>query len=258
MNSKALKIYRLIVAVIGLFYLATASANVAYEQAIETWRGILSEYVDEQGRTDFKRLATMPADLNQVVSVLQTFGPNTAPDYFDTEEKVLAYHINTYNALAMHGVIDEGIPKAFNSFFKRAGFFRFRKVTLDGDETNLYDYENKVIRKFNEPRIHFALNCMVKDCPRLPQEPFEADTLDEQLERGATEFFSKDVHFFRNPDKKEVWVSEILDFYTEDFAASGKTQALIPYINRYLDDKIPTDWRVKFINYDWTINQQPN
>lgn len=234
-----------------------ALADTAYEQAIAAWDKILMEFVDEQGRTDFKALATKREDLDSVASVIANFGPNSNPEYFDSEEKILAYHINTYNVLAMHGVIDEGIPKAFNSFFKRAGFFRFRKVSLDGDTTNLYDYENKVIRKFNEPRIHFALNCMVKDCPRLPQESFRAETLETQLENAAQEFFSKDVHFFRNESKSEVWVSEILDFYTEDFADSGKAKDLIPYLNRYVDPEIPSDWRVRFIDYDWTINQQP-
>ena len=234
-----------------------AKAESAYEQAIESWGKVLREFVDEQGRTDFKRLATQREDLDFVVSVIADFGPNSNPAFFDTQEKVLAYHINSYNVLAMHGVIEEGIPKAFNSFFKRAGFFRFRKVRLDGDTTNLYDYENKVIRKFNEPRIHFALNCMVKDCPRLPREPFREDRLETQLESAAREFFDKDTHFFRNVAKSEVWVSEILDFYTEDFAPSGKANDLIPFINHYVDDKIPPGWRVKFIDYDWTINQQP-
>ena len=231
-------------------------AEPEYEQALQAWGRVLNEFVDEQGRTDFKRLATHREDIDYVVSVIANFGPNSNPEYFDSEDKILAYHINTYNALAMYGVIEEGIPKAFNSFFKRAGFFRFRKVTLDGDTTNLYDYENKVIRKFDEPRIHFALNCMVKDCPRLPQVPFMAANLENQLEAAAKEFFAKEVHFFRNDDKSEVWVSEILDFYTEDFAASGKANDLIPYLNRYVAEQIPNDWRVKFIDYDWTINQQ--
>ena len=132
-----------------------------------------------------------------------------------------------------------------------------KKVCVDGDETNLYDYENKVIRKLGEPRIHFALNCMVKDCPRLPQEPFDAEKLEEQLEQATLEFFGKDKHFYRKADRQEIWVSEILDFYTKDFASSGKAQDLVPYINRYVADNIPTDWRVKFIDYDWSINQQP-
>ena len=242
----------------AVFGAANAAANSEYEQALAAWENVLKTYVDDQGRTDFKSLATNRKDIDFIVSVIANFGPQSNPDYFDNKDKILAYHINTYNVLAMHGVIDEGIPKAFNSFFKRAGFFRFRKVLLDGESTNLYDYENKVIRKFNEPRIHFALNCMVKDCPRLPQEPFRAETLESQLETAAQEFFSKKVHFFRNAEKSEVWVSEILDFYTEDFAASGKAKDLIPYLNSYLDPAVPNDWRVRFIDYDWTINQQPN
>ncbi|MGR8947728.1 MAG: DUF547 domain-containing protein [Gammaproteobacteria bacterium] len=237
--------------------MTNALAETKYDQAIAAWDKVLKEFVDAQGRTDFKTLATKRDEIDFVVSIIANFGPKSNPEYFDSDEKILAYHINTYNVLAMHGVIEEGIPEAFNSFFKRAGFFRFRKVTLDGETTNLYDYENKVIRKFNEPRIHFALNCMVKDCPRLPQTAFRPETLEAQLEDAAREFFSKDVHFFRNEKKSEVWVSEILDFYTEDFAKSGKRNDLIPYLNRYVAPPVPGDWRVKFIDYDWTVNQQP-
>ena len=250
-------IVRFALTVLLVLHMQMVSADENYARAMAAWQMVLSDYVDAEGRTDFRRLATEPENLEQVVEVISKFGPNTAPEYFDSREKILTYHINAYNALAMQGVINEGIPKAFNSFFKRAGFFRFRKVVVDGDETNLYDYENKVIRKFGEPRIHFALNCMVKDCPRLPQEPFDAEKLEEQLEQATIEFFGKDKHFYRKADRQEIWVSEILDFYTKDFAPSGKAQDLIPYINRYVADSIPTDWRVKFIDYDWSINQQP-
>ena len=119
--------FRFLFAVACLCNLSAISVADSYEQALASWRLILHEYVDDQGRTDFKRLATMLKKLNQVVSAIANFGPNTAPDYFDSKEKILAYHINTYNALAMHGVIEEGIPKAFNSFLNAPDSFDFAR-----------------------------------------------------------------------------------------------------------------------------------
>ncbi|MEO1081221.1 MAG: DUF547 domain-containing protein [Pseudomonadota bacterium] len=234
-----------------------AATDQDYAQALSAWARVLERYVDDEGRTDFIALADDSTDLQQYVDVVAEFGPNSNPDAFDGPGAVLAYHANTYNALAMYGVIEEGIPEGFGSFFKRAGFFKFRKVRVDGDDTNLYDYENRVIRPLGEPRIHFALNCMVRDCPRLPRQPFPANGLEDVLEAATWEFFSKPRHLQIDHDKRRVSVSAILDFYTKDFVPSGRARDLGAYINRYLEQPLPPDYKIKFITYDWTINQQP-
>lgn len=234
-----------------------ALADSGWTRALADWERVLAQHVDAQGRTDFRALAGDCTALDRVVSAIGTISPATAPQLFPTRQDVLAYHLNAYNALAMHGVVDEGIPDGFTSFLKRARFFKFRAVTIGGRKTSLYDYENDVIRPLGEPRVHFALNCMVRDCPRLPREPFEGATLDVRLEAATREFFSREQHLRRDDATREVWVSEILKFYTGDFARSGKPQDLIEYINRYLPRPIPTAYRVRFIPYDWTINQRP-
>ena len=225
-----------------------------YQKALEDWAYVLKTYVDDQGRTNFKALSNDMAKLENVVSFIGAVSPSKTPSLFPTPEAVLAYHINSYNALAMYGVIERDIPDGFTSFFSRASFFKFRDVVIGGDETNLYDYENDVIRPLNEPRVHFALNCMVKDCPRLPQEPFYADNLNEVLESLTVEFFAKPKHFYLDNKAKRAYISEILDFYTEDFVDSGKARDLPQYINRYLTTPIPSDYKVRFIDYDWHIN----
>jgi len=245
---------------IGAVLLALASGAGAAEtwpEAMAAWSQVLERHVDEQGRTDFAALAADPGPLETVVAFIARVSPGSHPERFAGEQAVLAYHINAYNALAMHGVIDEGIPEDFGNFFKRAGFFKFRKIIIGGRKTSLHDYENDVIRPLGEPRIHFALNCMVRDCPRLPREPFRAETLDAQLEAVTREFFNKPKHLRVDHEAETVWVSEILDFYTEDFAASGRAEDLIPYINRYRAEPVPAPYEVRFIDYDWTVNRQP-
>ena len=226
-------------------------------EVLEHWNYVLQNYVDDEGRTDFRALANDRQALDQYVEFVANISPKNNPELFQNTDHVLAYHINTYNALAMHGVIERGIPEGFNSFFKRASFFKFHKVMIGGETTSLYDYENKVIRPLGEARVHFVLNCMVRDCPRLPREPFLADTLETQLESASREFFSKDKHIRIDHDKKQLWLSEILDFYTEDFVGKNRSQLLIDYVNDFIDEPVPEDYRVKFIDYDWTINQQP-
>ena len=236
---------------------AISATQADYAAALSDWQHVLTNYVDEQGRTDFVKLATEPARLENYVQAVANFGPSTIPEAFVEPSAVLAYHINTYNALAMHGVIDEGIPEGFNSFFKRAGFFKFRDVRIDGEKTNLYDYENKVIRPLNDPRAHFVLNCMVRDCPRLPQTLFTPNMLDAQLDAATREFINSSKYVVIDNDKQQIFVSAIFDFYTKDFVSSGKARDLPDYINPYRDEPLPDGYKVKYLKYDWTINQQP-
>jgi hypothetical protein len=105
--------------------------------------------------------------------------------------------------------------------------------------------------------VHFALNCMVRSCPRLPQAAFSADQLEAQLEAAAREFLNDPRNVRVDSAAREVWLSSILDFYTEDFAADGKHRSLIEYVNRYRDEPVDPGMTVKFIPYDWTLNRQP-
>ncbi len=240
----------------GLLGLPTVQADEAYEAALINWSAVLNKFVDDEGRVDFEKLAQDREQLDKFVSYIASASPASDPGKFAGRDAVIAYHLNAYNALAMHGVIEKGIPSGFNSFFKRAAFFKFRKIIIGGEKTSLYDYENDVIRPLGEARVHFALNCMVKDCPRLPREPFLAATLERQLQSASVEFFNKEKHLRLDLDKKIVHVSSILDFYTEDYVSSGKARDLVPYINRFREKPVPVDFKVKFIPYDWTINQQ--
>jgi len=243
---------------IALPFSANSDARNDYTAALQDWQQVLVDYVDDQGRTDFVALAKEPGPLLSFVQATGAHGPNSDADGFESREATLAYHINTYNALAMHGVIDEGIPADFSSFFKRAGFFRFRKVTIDGTDTNLYDYENKVIRPLNDARIHFALNCMVQDCPRLPRTVFTPIDLDTQLEQAAREFINSDKYVQVDDEQRLILVSAIFDFYTKDFVPSGKARDLPDYINLYRAEPLPEGYKVRYMEYDWTINQQPS
>ncbi len=243
--------------VLAAVNVAGASPAGQYAAALGDWAAVLEQYVDEKGRVNFAALAEDPAPLERYVAAVADYGPASAPADFVDPAAVLAYHINTYNALAMYGVIDRGIPEGFLNFFQRASFFRLRDVVIDGDETSLHAYENKVIRPLGDPRVHFALNCMVKDCPRLPRRPFVAATLDEDLESATREFFSHPRKLAIDHASETIRVSAILDFYTGDFAASGEAADLPAYINRYVDEPLPAGYRVTFFDYDWRINAQP-
>ena len=220
----------------------------------QAWARVLDKHVDSEGRVNFAAVKNDRSDLDHFVAYVFDNGPNNRPELFPTPQAVLAFHINAYNALAMHKVIESGIPQSLAGL-KKVTFFAFGKVQVGGEKISLYDYENKVIRALGDPRIHVALNCMSVGCPRLPKDVFLADTLDAQLDRESVRFFAEPRNVSVNINARTLTLSEILKFYTSDFLS--KAPSLGAYVNLYRQIKVPEDYAVEFSNYDWTINRQP-
>ena len=137
------------------------------------------------------------------------------------------------------------------------------KVKLDGKKTNLRNLENKIIRaKYEDPRIHAALNCASISCPRLPREPYTPDKLESQLQSSIEEFVIDENNVRVDSAKKAVYLSEIFDWFSKDFIEFEKSQgikrpSLVDYVNRYrpVDQKIDKSFKIKFIKYDKGVNQ---
>jgi hypothetical protein len=214
------------------------------------WSEVLSRFVDDRGRIDFQGIARDPAPLERYAAFLAATGPTSTPAAFPRRAEVLAYWLNAYNALAMYGVIRAGIPTTLEPVKVR--FFYRNRFRLDGRSLSLHALENGIVRPMGDPRIHFALNCMVRGCPRLPREPFEAARLDAQLDAAARLFVSEERNVRQDPAAKKVFLSAIFDFYTKDFLATS--DSLVAYVNLYREDPIPADCKVEFLPYDWNLN----
>ena len=230
-----------------------APAEVQQSDPYQPWARVLMKFVNERGEVDFHALAHDRADLDAFLAYIAHVSPRSAPGLFANREAKLAFYINAYNALAMFNVVDSDFPRSLSGFTK-VKFFGFKRLTIGGERMSLYALENDVIRQQGDERVHFALNCMAVGCPRLPQAPFRSENLDRQLDAGAREFFRENRNLQVDPERKLVRVSSILKFYTGDFLARMPT--LIAYINLYASTQIPSDYRVEFIDYDWTVNDQ--
>jgi hypothetical protein len=188
-----------------------------------------------------------------VVAFIAAVDPASQADRFPDRQSHLAFYINAYNALAMYGVVKAGVPESLGGLTKFT-FFYLRTFTIGGKSISLYKFENDVIPPLGEERVHFALNCMVVSCPRLPRVAFSAAKLDAQLDTAARAFIGETRNVYTDPGKREVWLSAIFDFYTEDFLAHAPS--LIAYVNHYRADKIPADSEVRFLEYHWTVNHR--
>lgn len=222
------------------------------DDPVKFWANVLNAHVDENGRINFAGAAKAPDNLLNYLSYVASTSPHTHPEQFTEKSQTLAYYINAYNALAMYNVIVSDFPDALTGWSK-LDYFILNRFKIGGEWNSLYGFENNIIRKLGEERVHFALNCMSISCPRLPRKPFLADQLDDQLDRETRIFFGEARNLTVDSARKIVQISEILDFFTEDFTKSG---TLIDYVNRYVDTAIPMDYGIEFIAYDWTVKRQ--
>lgn len=231
------------------------TAPASPEQATRDWAAVLDTYVDARGYVGFRRLAAKPEQLQRFVDWIGAVDPSSHPELFANADAVLAYHLNAYNALAMRQVLAFDIPDKLSTF-RRLRFFRLSKINVGGREMSLEAYENDVIRKLGDPRVHVALNCMSESCPRLPREAFAADGLQSQLDREARKFFNETRNVRIDDKTRTVYLTEIMDFFPEDFTAVAPS--LIAYANRYraAEAQIPADYSVRFTPYDWTTIRQ--
>lgn len=219
------------------------------QAALGAWARVLDRFVDERGEVDFPALARDRADLDRYVRHVA----DTPLEQWPDGPPRLAHMINAYNALSMFNVIQSGIP-ATHAGLNKLTFFLLRKLDIGGRSMSLYSFENDVIRPYarGEPRIHFALNCSALSCPALPRTPFGASTLDAELERETRAFFARGENFRVDLATSTVWLSELLDFYPEDFVPVA-ADSLLAYANRYAPQPAPPGFMQRFTPYDWTI-----
>ena len=172
-----------------------------------------------------------------------------------SSEEQLAFWINTYNALAIKGIIDGGSP---SSFFGRIGYFKTTTYEAGGKTISLYDLERDVIIPLGEPRIHFAIVCASFSCPMLRSEAYTAEHLDEQLELNARRFINDPTRNRFDRGSKVAHLSKIFDWFPEDFEKHSGT--VLGYVANYVDDpelaKELRDggYKIKYLKYDWSLN----
>ena len=234
----------------------TAHAAVTLSEAETGYARVLEQYVNERGQVAFEALrdddssaSGLPA-LERYVSVIG----RTSLDSFATREARLAHLINAYNALSMYNVIASGIPETHAGLAK-VRFFVTRQFLIGSKPLSLYAFENDIVRKLSEPRVHFALNCSAVSCPVLPRKLFTAANLNQELDRETRAFFARPENLRVDDASRTIFFNEILSFYTEDFVPRH-APTLIDYVARYGNRELPRDYTIAFTPYDWTVANQ--
>jgi hypothetical protein len=249
------------------------SIDIALRKAMAELQGTFFDL--EAGRINYGAMRGTPQFNNYVrmAGFLKKFDLRSLPE----RPQRLAFWINLYNTMVVHGVVALGINQSVK---EKRGFFDRVKYDIGGYLFSLNDIEHGILRgnrripyrlwkafSSDDPRcdfivspmdvrIHFTLVCGSQSCP--PISFYSADALETQLELAAQSFInSKEVEI--NPEGRTVRISQIFKWYRADFGTPGD---LIRFFLRYLDDGEKKEFlrknsgrvRIRYNHYDWSLN----
>lgn len=254
--------------------LLTVSAGANADVSHSAWDALLKKHVVtlRGGQATQVNYQAFRADQAVLTQYLQMLGKVKTAE-FDrwSKPEQLAFLINAYNAatvdLVLSGAADIKSIKDLGSIFRSPWKKQF--VRLLGQTRSLDEIEHGLIRgsgRYNEPRIHFAVNCASVGCPALRPEAFVAGRLDTQLEDATRSFLADRTR--NRLDGSTLKVSSIFKWYREDFEQNWRgTNSLPQFLGVYskplgLDTKQmqalkQSQIKVDFLPYDWNLNRKP-
>lgn len=231
-------------ALVMMFITGTIFATPTVKNVDHTpWNTLLNNHVSDKGNVNYK---AFKKDEKALTSYLTTLSQNH-PDKTWSRNATLAYWINAYNAFTVQLILDNFPVKSIKDI-KDPWDKQF--INIGSKKYSLGDIEHKILRKMNEPRIHFAINCASFSCPNLLNEAFTDTQLEAQLKFVTKSFLSDTTKNTFTTDKIEI--SKIFDWFAEDFKTKG---SLIDFINQNGGLKISSKAKIKYKEYNWNLNE---
>lgn len=266
-----------------LIALATAPLGAVFAQfdhAHAGWTALLKKHVVvvDGGKASQVRYAGLAQDRAQLRAYLEALSKVTEAEFNGwSKPQRMAFLINAYNAFTAEKILTRypdiksiwDFGKVFGNPFKDEFF------TLLGRKQSLDGIEHGTLRRkgaYDEPRVHFAVNCASIGCPMLREEAYVAERLDAQLEEQAVRFLSDRSRNRLNAQTGALEVAKIFDWFKEDWTSGYRgfeggqppIQSREQYFGRYAqlladgpaqrklieDGKAP----IGFLEYDWALN----
>ena len=250
---------------------AAPAAAQAFDHSHAAWTALLKKHVvllggGKASQLRYAGMAAERAPLKAYTDSLSAVG-SAAFNGFSKPQQ-MAFLINAYNAFTVELILTRYPQLAsirdLGSLLSSPWKPKF--IKLLGTEMSLDNVEHDTLRakgRFEDPRIHFAVNCASVGCPMLREEAFVAERLEAQLDEQALRFMS-DRSRNRYADGK-LELSKIFDWYGGDFKLGHMGIAsLAAFAARYANQlaDAPADReRIKamtvdiaFLDYDWKLN----
>jgi len=222
---------------------------------------LLQKFVNTDGQVNYTAWQADAESRTKLTTYLANLS-RANPNLNSGREAKLAYWINAYNALTVEGILRVYPTTSIrNHTPKVLGYNVWKNLWLySGDgKINLEQIEHQVLRKMNEPRIHFAIVCASIGCPRLMNEAYVAEKLEKQLVTNTTDFFSRSQNLQIDGQRKKIRMSAIMNWFGSDFGASASDQigAVLPYFPADAKTAVARGgFSVDYLDYDWNLNSQ--
>lgn len=238
------------------------------------WDGLLKANVVElrEGRATQVDYGAMLSSRGQLRGYLDSLAAVNKDEFEQwNEAEQLAFLINAYNAWTVEFVLTQyprlSSIKDLGSLFSSP--WTQNIVSLFGELVSLDDIEHGMIRgwnRYNEPRIHFAVNCAAIGCPALAATAFTAENIESQLEINTRRFLSDNTRNYYQGGR--FYLSKIFDWYAEDFEKGwAGYNSLAEFVSDYQAQlNLPVEglqalangrMRVRYTDYDWGLNRTP-
>lgn len=253
----------LLVITITLISLLSTSMAKNFDHSYKNYASLLSKVQKSKGQQSLVNYQILHRDSKELDSVANSFSAVTKSQFDSfTKDQRLSFLINAYNLFTIKLIVKhypvksiKKIGSLFTSAWKKKFF------VLLGEETYLDYIEHDLIRKkFNEPRIHFAVVCASISCPNLQPTPFTEINLEDLLRLSAKEFLNDPNKNSISKNQKELKLSKIFKWYGNDFIKKyGSFQSYIS--TRITSDKTTAKeikdekLKIKWNDYDWDLNQ---
>jgi hypothetical protein len=231
------------------------------------WNQLLEEHVTwvRDGSASVVDYNGFQQDRRELKRYLAQLSDVRKPQYekMNRNEK-LAFLINAYNAFTVELVLrhypDIESIKDIGHLFKLPWDITFFRLL--GKDRKLNELEHQMIRVwFDEPRIHFVVNCASVGCPALRPEALTSAELEQQLAESTRRFLTDDTRNRFNAGEDELFVSPIFKWYDEDFEEAGGVKAWLTEYADVLGDNESERKRVRnggydleYTDYDWNLN----
>lgn len=249
------------------------AAAQAFDHGHAAWSALLRKHVVllQGGQASQVRYATFAGDRAALKAYLD--GLAAVPEGIFTgwaKAQRMAFLVNAYNAFTVELILTrypnlESI-KDLGSLFQTP--WKPKWVPLFGTKVSLDDIEHEMLRKrgaYDDPRVHFAVNCASIGCPALREEAFTAERLDAQLDQQALRFMSDRSRNRYHPQRGRLEINKIFDWFGEDFRLGHRGITSLPaFCARYAEpladapadrDKVRAQQAdITFLDYDWKLN----
>lgn len=229
------------------------------------WSGLLARYraagADGIARFDYASLAADGPGRATLAAYLAALAATPVSTLARAEQ--MAFWINLYNALTVDVVVRHWPVDSIRDIRISPGWFAVgpwgrKLIAVEGEEVSLDDIEHRILRPlWNDPRVHYAVNCASLGCPDLAAEAYAGAALDAQLDRAA-------IGFVNHPRGARIAdgrlrVSSIYEWFKADFG--GDDTGVIAHLRRYagpdLARALAGVTRIAGYGYDWSINRVP-